>query len=413
MPKRQRKVRRPNRRRKRVRRAVSGHGPYNASTFLRPIAPALGAVAGFGLGGIPGALAGIGAGAAFNRVSGLGAYRLSPGGFVTTDQIPEMHRLGDGFVVHHREFLFDLSSSIAFTTRSVAINPGLFSSFPWLSIEAAGYEQYQITGMNFFFRSTSADALNSTNTALGTVIMSVDYNAASALPLNKITQEQMMWAVSGKPSEDMIEPVECDPKLNPMKVLYLRNSAIGNQDLKTYDLGRLDISTVGSQAVAVIGEVWCSYEVIFFKPQLTYGAPGITYGHHSLATVNIANATPLGNQVVRYSNMALTIDTTSITFPGSVSGRFEIEIVWQGVAVTALAPTLTVTNGTLLNLLTNSTVSNLFVGTGGGSAQSSYTIFVEVPLSNAVTTVAFGTLGTIQTSFCDIFVTQLNAAILQ
>lgn len=48
-----------------------------------------------------------------------------------------------------------------------SVNPGQQVSYPWLSTIAANFESYRIIGQLYEFKTMSADALNSTNTALG------------------------------------------------------------------------------------------------------------------------------------------------------------------------------------------------------------------------------------------------------
>ena len=69
-------------------------------------------------------------------------------------------------------------SADVFKIDSYLINAANPKTFPWLSQIAANYEQYDIEGMVF-----SADALNSTKTALGTVMMATQYDVLDE-PLN-------------------------------------------------------------------------------------------------------------------------------------------------------------------------------------------------------------------------------------
>lgn len=58
-----------------------------------------------------------------------------------------------------------------------------------------------IEGMYLEYRTMSADALNSTNTALGQVIMSAQYNAGNPDFTNKQEMENYEGGVSVKPSQ--------------------------------------------------------------------------------------------------------------------------------------------------------------------------------------------------------------------
>jgi predicted nucleic acid-binding Zn ribbon protein len=79
-------------------------------------------------------------------------------------------------VITHREYITDIvtsSTAGAFSYVTYSINPGQDSLFPWLSNIAQCFEAYKMHGLVFEYKSMSADALNSTNTALGQVILSV------------------------------------------------------------------------------------------------------------------------------------------------------------------------------------------------------------------------------------------------
>lgn len=73
------------------------------------------------------------------------------------------------FRISHREYVGDVVSgpSNSFTYKTYSLNPGNSSLFPWLSVISENFESYKFHGLVFEFKSMSADALNSTNTALG------------------------------------------------------------------------------------------------------------------------------------------------------------------------------------------------------------------------------------------------------
>lgn len=64
------------------------------------------------------------------------------------------------------------SSAGVFNGLVYKINPGNPETFPWLSSIASNFEAYRIEGLVFEYKTMSADALNSTNTALGQIILS-------------------------------------------------------------------------------------------------------------------------------------------------------------------------------------------------------------------------------------------------
>lgn len=91
-------------------------------------------------------------------------------------------------LITHREYIGDIISSPtagAFSFNTYSINPGYVGTFPWLSNIAQNFESYKMHGLVFEYKTMSVDALNSVNTALGQVILSVQYDAANAPFTNK------------------------------------------------------------------------------------------------------------------------------------------------------------------------------------------------------------------------------------
>lgn len=410
MPKRANKSKRQprNRRpRQRKRGGIRGQGAYSWKDGARLVAPAIGGALGFSGAGIPGAAAGITAGGLFNKIAGLGAYS---GALSTGSQVPYMHSNATGIRVVHQEFITDVSSSVLFTLASYYVNPGIAATFPWLSNLAANFENYKFKGLAFYFKSTSADALNSTNTALGTVVTAADYNAGSPTPINKQQLEQAMWSTSAKPSQSFLAPIECDQKDNALGTMYIRNAAAGSpatgMDLRFTDLCRFDFATVGSQAAAVVGELWVTYDVILSKPILNYGAPSTTYTAHYLATTGISNSAPLGTLVKHYDNMQLTLTPTVISIPAQVCGQFLVSILWGTGATVGVGPTVTFNNCTGLAVFENGATSYAYTTSAVGVQHM--LIAVTVPLSTTASTITLGGSGTVSTTTCDLTIAQLN-----
>lgn len=244
---------------------VSGRGSYRRRRVYRRRSPAqqensfLGNV-------------GMHAGNALSKFFGFGAYSVKQNVLIQ-DPVPVVNKTtSGGCTIRHREYIGDIITGAAgtFNLQSFAINPAQEKTFPWLSQIAANYEQYRIEGMLFEFRSMSADALNSTNTALGQVIMATDYNAANPPFQQKSEMENYEFGQSSRPSESQIHPIECARSQTTITELYTRVNALQpNQDIRLYDLGNFQIATNGFQASNVnIGELWVTYQVCFFKSKM-------------------------------------------------------------------------------------------------------------------------------------------------
>lgn len=311
-----------------------------------------GAFAG-GLVPIPGASSfGRKAGAWISKVSGMGDYTVSKNSLFN-GQVPEFSPTNHSITVKHREYLGDIRGSIGWNSQEYVINPGLVESFPWLSKMAGLYTQYKLHGAIFEFVSTSANALNSTNTALGTVILSTRYNEYDPVFTSKIEALAHEFSTSSKPSESQIHPIECAPQETPFNVHFVRDSALReNEDARLYDWGVFQLSTVGMQAAATIGELWVSYDVIFEKPRLNPTAyPNPLHGRISNGPAS--DSSPLGDiQRGIGGNMGLTVSSTTsgwdtITFPNWIqAGRFLAIVSYSGSGQTVTGWGLSWTNAT-------------------------------------------------------------------
>jgi hypothetical protein len=271
------------------------------------------------------------AGAWLSKITGMGDYKVEAN-TLFNGQVPSFNPTNHSNRVMHREFLGNVLSSTSFVCNDFTINPGLFQTFPWLCNMARLYTQYTIKGLIFEFKSTSADALNSTNTALGTVILATRYNSYDPPFTSKVEAMNHEYTTSSKPSEDCIHPIECKPDETPYNVHFVRSNDVGpNQDIRLYDWGKTSFCTEGMQeANVVIGELWVSYDIVFTKPRLNPSAyPNPLHGRISNGPYDTDNL--LGTiQRGTGGNMELTVTATgsgfeTLNFPAFIAaGRFMV-----------------------------------------------------------------------------------------
>lgn len=313
------------------------------------MASTIGSTVGGLLSGPMGAKVGSSAGKLFSKITGFGDYKVSSNSILMGTDPPQFGTAGRGTLVKHREYIQDISGSTAFVNTSFPINPGLYQSFPWLASVAANYEEYAIRGMVFEFKSTSATALNSTNTALGTVIMSTNYNAYRPAFATKSEMENHEFCTSAKPSDSFTHPIECAVNENPLTVLYVRQGTVGDGDIRMYDLGNFQIATAGMQAVATIGELWVTYDVELLKPRLPTGS-GAYADHWRLDVTGLAAGTPYGTNpaLSSESNFGTTISGGLLILPYD-STNYDFLFLYEVTgAATALAVSPSYASGTAL-----------------------------------------------------------------
>jgi hypothetical protein len=350
-------------------------------------------------------------------IIGSGDYRVNRNSLLSAG-IPQFGNGAREFRMQFREYLTDIFSSTDFAITSYDINPGLVDSFPWLAYIAQNFQQYRVNGLIYEFRSMSADALNSTNTALGTVIMATQYDSSSPIFGNKAEMENYEFAISGRPSCSLLQPVECDRSMTPVSELYIRTEALpSNTDIKFYDLGVFSIATTGSQAIANIGELWVSYDITFLKPA-TLGEGIVTYNasHYVVPVSGITTSTayfgsslPVSGSYQTGSNISLTFKNTQIEMPSTISsGNYILEVCYVGTSATltnALSITAT-TNCTGFNYFQASTSNSNNVSPGAASNTQFCQFAFTVLAVDAILTLSGGTMPTALSS-CDVTIYQL------
>lgn len=160
--------------------------------------------------------------------------------------------------VCHEEYIKDIFSSREWQSvfsdtegslLGMNINPTNTVLFPWLSQIAIAFQQYKFKYLEFIYTTTSVDALNSTNTALGTVSMGVEYNLLSNAPKSKPQLENLDGAMVGKPSRSFVFRVNVRPSTLVLDDLYteISDASEPGVDNRFSVLGRFYCFTQGSQ----------------------------------------------------------------------------------------------------------------------------------------------------------------------
>jgi len=214
-----------------------------------------------------------------SKIFGFGDYNIKQNSLMSGNSGPPV--FGSGSTeIKHREYLQDITSSVAFNIQGFPINPGIEGTFPWLSVIAQNFEVYELLGLVFEYKATSAIAVNSTNTALGTVILSTEYDAINPPFASKQEMEAHEFTVATSPACSVIHGIECAPRTGVLDRAYLRSAPNpSGTDIRMYDKGTFYIATQGMQAASVIGELWVSYHVRLIQPQLVYQPSALGYLH--------------------------------------------------------------------------------------------------------------------------------------
>jgi len=351
------------------------------------------------------------------QITGFGDYKVAnnsimKGGMTPPQVVNSMNK--GGYIIRHREYIADISPSVAFAIQTIPLNPGLASSFPWLSQIAASFEEYKWRGLLFEFKSTSSDAILSagTSTALGAVMMATQYNCLAPPFADKRTMENYEFANSEKPSVSFIHPVECKASVTPLTKLYVRSGAIpANSDQRLYDLGEFNLATAGMQnGNGVIGELWATYEIELYKNK--YNPIDLT-DHFTNLNLGLAAATPLGQDQAAAGNgssLGGRIGSNTYFFPPAVSnGFYMFNWTYEGaVGAAVVYPSLGITNCVLKTYWVNGQNQTNTPQAGVTTLRCAILFVAQVTGQNA--SIVFGGAGTLPTSTpsMNLYVTQIS-----
>jgi hypothetical protein len=275
-------------------------------------------------------------GSGIGSIFGSGDYSMvgeQPSYNVLTNgaQIPKFSTTRQTNIVSHREYLGDIIGTAGFNNRKFPINPGNATTFPWLSTIAQNYQQYKIHGLIFEFRPLITDFV--TSGAPGVVIMATNYNADEAIYTTKQQMENSEYAVSVKPTNNLIHGVECAINQTVLSELYVRNAALAtNLDLKFTDLGNFQFATQANP-VQTLGELWCSYTIEFFKPILPKEV-GAGVQSSSVYQTGASNLNPFGTtRISSYGDLeGFALAGSQISFIAQPGNEYLILFNWVGNA---------------------------------------------------------------------------------
>lgn len=397
--------------------------PKSAWKYIAPVLGTLGgSLIGAMTGGVPGAVAGAGIGgtaaSGLASMAGYGAYKLQTNSIigVGSSDPPMMHGSGNGVRIRHREFIKDIVShgtANTFKVESMAMNPNINSGFPWLANIAQNFQEWVPLGIVYEYKSTSSDSLNSTNTALGQVIMATQYNSNQAPFKRKSDMENTEYTVSCKPSISAMHAVECDPSMMVMPRLYVQKPTTSVNDLRFQNLGIFSIATDGFQGTSVkCGELWVTYDILLCFP--IQDSSSTLLGDHYQIGTGATTSAYFGTvipTVKTSSNFGTSLTNTTIVLPNTFAGNVKVDYFLYGASTAWTVPTMTGSNGvTVLNLYSSDSINYPAVASETGTTLFASQTFAVSPLndgSSPTITFSAGTLVGTQTGG-DLFITTIQ-----
>lgn len=352
------------------------------------------------------------------NITGMGEYHIKTSSLMGQDP-PTMHGTGKSnhcVRVKHREYLGDVISGNAntFTIRGLALNPSNGGVFPWLAPISTQFQMWRPMGIGIEFKSTSADALNSVNTALGTVIMATEYNANTRIFQSKIQMENSQYSNSCKPSVNMLHMIECDPSQLVSPLLYvnlLSDVGIAN-DRRFNTLGNFYYATSGFQGTNVnCGELWITYDIELSFPIMKANAALL--GDHFVLPTSVSASNYFGTVIPSFtssSNLGTVLTANQIVFPINFTGSVQINYVVIGSSTSIVPPVLTGTNGVTPLLLIANDLASFEQNSSISTTLINVNYFNIAPIGDGTAPTITFTGGTlpVSVSYADLFVSTMQ-----
>jgi hypothetical protein len=159
----------------------------------------------------------------------------------------------------HREQLDTISGSINFNIDGTwNINPGLSTTFPWLSLQARGWEKYKFNNLSFHYYPRC-----STSTS-GSVMLSPDYDSSDIPPTSEQTASNNLGAVEDAPWKSLCLRFQAD-LLNSIRYIRFANLPT-TLDIRLSDVAQLNVITSNGTDTSAWGKLWVEYDVTLMVP---------------------------------------------------------------------------------------------------------------------------------------------------
>lgn len=312
-----------------------------------------------------------------------------------------------------------------FTNSTFVINPANVTTFPWLSTIAAKFEKYKFNKLMFKLVSSSADAVGSTNTALGTVILNTNYDVLDTAFATQTQMEDYGGAAEDKPAEHQTHSVDCKGRRGGTDGYRFNLPSSGttasavaypsNSSAHDYDLGLFQIATVGQQAASTIGRLYVCYQVDLMRRKVDTPLGQSLFSAHIVESPAVSAAAAgsafLGTSggSLRTGSLIPTV-TTGNTFTLPLVGRFLI--AWGFTGSVTVVPTFTGGSATANVTIVADNAASGFSTTDGSTKASGFFLFdVSTPGTGAANTVTITGLTSLAAGKADIFITQVSSGL--
>jgi hypothetical protein len=347
--------------------------------------------------------------------------RKQDSGHATRPRVPiggptkSQNRISRSLTVSEDEYIADVSlSSAGFTNLQYAVNPGNGVTFPWLSTIAANFNKYKFLKLKFYYKRIASEFSGVGD--VGDIVLSLNPDASDAAPLTQAQVYDLQMRDSAMPCENFALNKLSIAELNKQDSYYVRVGAVpANTDIKTYDVGVLNLSTIGTATSGICGKLFVSYTVLLHSPILVQPLLNGVAHFSTLVATSANNWAGMTLQAgATLAGIAMGVNT--LTFPANVQGNYLV--VYQGSAATSQGSvSITVSAGATQIFLqtasgTRDSQAQIISNAGTTTNAVFSSITVTIASSGGLLTLTPGTITTSGAGYGDIWVLPLPSSVL-
>jgi len=169
-----------------------------------------------------------------------------------------------------------LSSQAWALFKSYNVNPGIAATFPIGSAECVNWQKYRFRSLHLVYEPI-VNEYNTNNDGAGEIILSFNPDASDTPPTSFAQAINRKPVARGRPCDNIRLTVPPALLHRQTDAHFLRfNVPPGASDIKTYDIGLVDVSVVGcgTTGTTVLGNLFWQYELdVITQQQALVGAP--------------------------------------------------------------------------------------------------------------------------------------------
>jgi len=283
----------------------------------------------------------------------------------------------------HREQIDTVAGHTGFyIDSSWNINPGLSDSFPWLSIQASGWEKYRFNSLKLCYYPRCSTL------TVGSIMMAPDYDSADSPPSSEQIAASFLGAVEDAPWKTTTLNFNSSQLSRDR---FIRSGALApNLDIRNTDVANAYvIVSDGATDGAGWGKLWIEYDVTLINQTNT----SLSENQNGITSVGVAPAVGttniFGTQTFSQRGLIVTTNGSVVSISGMIPGeRYIMNAFVVGTSI------VTANISAVTGLTGYVTLGNFIIG---GNTQSTNCMIYTASSSSGTITFSYS-LGTIATS---------------